>query len=90
MAQLVSRAGSSAMAHEYTVFVCGLGRVYESWADTGVVTVPSGDLERDLATALLSVRGCEVSGHARVLVERPDETVLETKAGLGSGRRPLP
>lgn len=80
MAQLLCRVGKGAMAHEYALFVRGLGRDYESWADTRLVTVLEGDLERDDARGLVSVRIVEEDAErGRILVELPDETVIGTR-----------
>ena len=80
MVQLVCRVGKGAMAHERTLFVRGVDREYESWADTRVVTILEGDLDQDQARGLVPVRLVqEDSEKGRVLVELPDETVMGTR-----------
>jgi len=77
MNRLECRVGLGAMAHERVLYVEGVDRVYETWADSRDVRVLKGDL--DDAQALGEVDVVVVSrepARKAVLVELPNEVVL--------------
>jgi len=77
---LQCRVGKGAMAHERALYVTGVDREYESWADTRIVKVLEGDLDQDQARGLVPVRVVEEDPErGRALVELPDETVMGTR-----------
>lgn len=82
MNRLECRVGLGAMAHERVLYVEGLDRTYETWADTRDVRFLKGEHGLDKAEALgevdVVVVGTEPDRKA-VLIELPNEVVLGSR-----------
>lgn len=81
MALLRCRVAKSAMAHERSLIVEGVGKEYESWADSRAVQLLEGEDERSLesseAQGLVTVRVVDNDAtNGLLLVELPEQVIM--------------